>query len=370
MERWQSVHEHRVAYNLSESGVAPMTVGDLLAAGDVEEAALSLEEIALGYAQGNGEELLRRRIAALYPGAGAQNVLITHGGAEANFLTTLTLLEPGDDAVIMMPNYMQIPGLIAPWGGRALFWNLDEERGWDADVESLHALITERTKLILLTNPNNPTGRAFDDDLLDAVADAARRCGAWVIADEIYRGAEVSGPETASFWGRYEKTVITSGLSKAYGLPGLRTGWAASPDRSMIEKLWANHDYSTICSSPLTQALAAEALHPRRRNALLARTRKIIGENLPVIRAWADSRPGRFVYRAPDAGAILWLRCAGDIPSLRLAEELLRHEDTLILPGAHFGIEGHIRLGFGSSRTDLEEGLARVGAGIDRLAAS
>lgn len=369
MERWQSVHEHKVAHNLSESGVHPMTLKELLEMGGGPGSVDALLDTSLGYAQGNGEESLRERVAALYLGANVDNVLITHGGAEANFLATLRILGPGDEAVVMLPNYMQIPGLVEPWGAKLVPWPLDGSRGWSADISRLRALVNEKTKLIVITNPNNPTGRAYPAGTLDAVAAEAGRVGAWVLSDEIYRGAEVKGEETASLWGRYDRLMITSGLSKAYGLPGLRVGWVASPDRQMVERLWAYHDYSTICSSRLTQALAEHALEPGRRRAILERTRGIIRANLPVITSWADAQAGRFEYRPPDAGAILWLKYTGDAGSAGLAEEIRATEDTLVVPGDQFGMDRYMRLGFGSGGAELEEGLAAVRRAFDRLAA-
>ena len=368
MERWQSVHEHRVAFNLSESGVHPMTVRELLdLPGGDGPSGPALGDIALGYAQGNGSPRLRSRVAALYPGAGESNVLITHGGAEANFLSTMFLLGPGDEAVVMLPNYMQIHGLVPAWGARVVPWPLCEDRGWDADIDALGELVNEKTRLILITNPNNPTGRVLREDFLDAVAAVAAKSGAWVISDEIYRGAEAAGDETPSIWGRYDRVLITSGLSKAYGLPGLRTGWAASPDESMIAALWSYHDYSTICPSPLTQALAVHALEPARRRNILERTRGLVRQNLPVITAWATSQGDRFRFRPPDAGAILWMRYADEINSTELAEKVRAEEDTLIVPGDHFGMDRFLRLGFGSERAPLEEGLLRVRRAMDRL---
>jgi len=368
MERWQSVYEHQVAFNLSESGVHPLTLGELLEIGggvDPGETQ-ALFDISLGYSQGNGEVPLRERVAAIYDGAGTGNVLITHGGAEANFLSTLRILGPGDEAVVMLPNYMQIPGLVEPTGARLVPWPLDGDRGWSVNLDLLRKIVTEKTRLIVITNPNNPTGRAFGEADLDGIAAEAERVGAWVLADEIYRGAEVSGPETPTFWGRYPRTIITSGLSKAYGLPGLRTGWIASPDEEIVDHLWSYHDYATICSSPLTQVLATHALDPVRRQAILERSRGLIRANLPVIAAWADDQGGRFEYRSPDAGAILWLKYSDRTNSGKLAEEIRVTEDTLIVPGDHFGMDGYIRLGFGSGREDLVEGLARVRRVFDR----
>jgi aspartate/methionine/tyrosine aminotransferase len=371
MERWQSTWEHKVAYNLSESGVHPLSVEELLelpgADGGLVPAALL--DLRLGYTQGNGAEALRERIALLYPGADLENVLVTHGGAEANFLTTLRLLEPGDEVVMMLPNYMQTHGLVRGWGATVRGWPLRRELEWRPDPDELARLVNPKTRLIIITNPNNPTGRVLGEAFLDAVARAADRVGAWVLSDEIYRGAERDGQETPSMWGRCERLVITSGLSKAYGLPGLRIGWAASPDREMVHALWTYHDYSTICLSPITETLAIHALEPERRRRILERTRAILNRNLPLLLEWVDAQAGLFDYVPPDAGAILWVKYALEVNSSELAERARADESTLIVPGDQFGMDHYLRLGYGPEPDYLVEGLTRLRRVLERLGA-
>jgi len=362
MERWQSTYEHKVAYNLSESGVHPMTVGELLAlpGGGTPETMESLAQTGLGYAQGNGAEQLRDYISAIYPGSGLDNVLVTHGGAEANFLSTLRLLNPGDEAVVMLPNYMQTHGLIGGWGAEVKPWMLNEKEGWQPDILELEDIVSDKTRLIVITNPNNPTGLTFGASLLEGVVAAAERVGAWILADEIYRGAELEGPETPSFWGRYDRLLVTSGLSKAYGLPGLRIGWVVSPSTEMIEELWSYHDYSTIGPSTVTQALAIHALEPARRQNILQRTRGILNTNLPTLKEWVDQQKGMFKYVDPQAGAIMWVRYKLDVNSSELAERVRVDEDVLIQPGDQLGVDNYIRLGYGTEPDYLIEALTRV----------
>jgi len=369
MERWQSTYEHQVAYNLSESGVHPLSTRELLALPGETPAPSQrqLLDIRLGYAQGNGAEPLHDRVALLYPGSDRDNILITHGGAEANFLTTLELLEAGDHVVFMVPNYMQVGGLSDGWGAEVSPWPLEEETGWDADLERLGSLLRPDTKLIVVTNPNNPTGKSLGEKFVEGVVAAAEKTGAWILSDEVYRGAERDGPVTPTFWGKYDRLVVTSGLSKAYGLPGLRIGWAASPDKKKIERLWSYHDYSTICPSPPMEALATCALDPLRREKILGRTTEILRTNLPIAVEWAKEQGARFSFRPPDAGAILWLRYDDKVGSLDLAERLRKEEDVLIVPGEHFGMDGFMRIGYGGTANELREGLARVRRVMDRL---
>ena len=173
----------------------------------------------------------------MYPGAGVDHIEVTNGGSEANFITTFNLIEPGDEVVMLVPNYMQTWGLSRAFGGTIREWRLVEDREagrWRVDLDELERLVTPRTKMIVICNPNNPTGARLTAADLDGIARIADRHGAWILSDEVYRGAEIDGVETASMWGRSPNAIVTSGLSKAYGLPGLRIGWivgSAAADR-------------------------------------------------------------------------------------------------------------------------------------------
>jgi aspartate/methionine/tyrosine aminotransferase len=359
MERMQSTYENLVEYNLSESGVHPMRVGDLLASPADREAALGME---LGYPQSNGTIELRSLIAAMYPGATADNVEVTNGGSEANFVTMWSLVSPGDEVVTMVPNYGQTLGLSGGFGGVRREWKLRLEANgtrWTVDLDSLAALVNARTKLIVICNPNNPTGARFDASDLDGICRIAGTHGAWVLADEIYRGAELDGRETPSVWGRYERVVITSGLSKAYGLPGLRIGWVVSTP-AVVENTWSYHDYTTIGPGTLSDHLARIALQPAVRRRILERTRGILNTNFPVIKEWLDAHANRFTYAAPDAGAIVYTKYSDAINSTELVDRLRRLKSVLIVPGDHFGMDGYLRVGFGSETRYLRSGLDRL----------
>jgi aspartate/methionine/tyrosine aminotransferase len=366
MERWQSIWENRVAWNLSESGVHPLRVEEL--AGSAEEiAALVARE--LGYGQTNGTIELRAAIATLYPGATADHVLVTNGGSEANCVTLVHLVEPGDEVVMMMPNYMQAPGLAAGLGAVLQPWWLTGTDGrWRADLDRLEALVTPRTKAILLCNPNNPTGARFPAEDLDRICTIAQRAGAWIISDEIYRGAELDGDETPTAWGRYDRTIVTSGLSKAYGLPGLRVGWAVAPPETTAA-LWGVHDYTSIAPGVLSDHLARLALQPGRRERLLARTRGIVRANYPLVKRWIDKRHGRISHAAPEAGAIVLLRYRHPLNSTALVERLREDHSVLVVPGDHFEMDGHLRIGFGSDPEYLGSALELLGEFLDALPA-
>ena len=363
MERTQCLYENAVEYNLSESGVQPLTVAELLGP---ELDAAGLGALALRYPESNGSPLLRDRIAAFYPGATADNVLVTTGGSEANYTTLWGLLDGTARVAVMIPNYMQSWGLARAFGGRADPYRLVERREpagsrWALDVASLDRAVTRHTRVIFVTNPNNPTGAVLTELEMDAIVRAARRVNAWIVADEIYRGAEVrSEVITPTFWGRYAKVIVTAGLSKAFGLPGLRIGWIVGPPRT-VAKLWSYQDYTTLTPGLLSDRLARLAMEPEHRERILARTRAIIRRNLPRVEAWIARLGDRLHDIPPVACAIAMVRYRAPIGAIRLFDRLRIERSVLITPGAHFGVAGkYIRIGYGYDIEQTLAGLARV----------
>lgn len=358
MERMQSTYENQVEFNLSESGVRPLSARELI------EDTTGLEGLLdqpLVYSQSNGTLELRAAIAAIYPGAGVDHVEVTNGGAEANFVTTFRLIEPGDEVVMLVPNYMQTWGLARAFGGTIREWRLVEDTAggrWRVDLDALEALVSSRTRLIVICNPNNPTGARLTAAELDGIARIADLHGAWILSDEVYRGAELDGQETASMWGRSNRAIVTSGLSKAYGLPGLRIGWIVAPP-SMVASFWEYHDYVTIAPGALSDRLARVALAPARRARLIDRTRSILRANLPMVEDWLRA-DGGFHWIRPEAGAIIFARYDHPINSTELVTRLRIEQSVLVVPGDHFGMDGYLRLGFGEPREYNRTGLARL----------
>ncbi len=356
MERWQSTWENAVEYNLSESGVQPIPLRELLRDESTIDRFLGHP---LAYSQGNGTPELRSHISGLYRGSGADHVLVTNGSSEANLLATWHLVEKGDEVVVMVPNYMEIWGLAQIFGGTVKPMRLREDLRWQFDPEDLKRLVTKKTKLIAVCNPNNPTGAIMASEQRRALLDAARDSGAWLLSDEVYLGAEREGPRTESLWGAYEKTLVTNGLSKAYGLPGLRIGWVAGPPET-VATLWSYHDYTTLTPAYLSDRLAQIALEPKRREEILTRTRSILQRNYGILRTWIEDHGALFSHVPPAAGAICYLRYALSINSSELAWRLLKEKSTLIVPGDHFGMDGYMRIGMGDAKAYFTGGLNRI----------
>jgi aspartate/methionine/tyrosine aminotransferase len=320
----------------------------------------------LAYSQGNGTPELRSSIASLYRGATPDHVLVTNGSSEACLLALWHLVDPGDEIVLMLPNYMEGWGLVQMFGGKVRPLWLREELGWQFALDDLGSLVSRRTKAIVICNPNNPTGAVMRDSQRKAILDAARDAGAWLLSDEVYIGAEREGPRTESLWDGYEKALVMNGLSKAYALPGLRIGWLVGPPET-IETLWAYHDYTSLTPTYLSDRLAQIALSPGRREEILGRTRSIIQRNYDALRLWIANQGPLFTHIPPTAGAICFLRYGLKINSSDLAWRLLREASTLIVPGDHFEMDGYIRIGMGHASAYLAEGLRRIDALLQTL---
>jgi aspartate/methionine/tyrosine aminotransferase len=365
LERWQSTWENRVRFNLSESGVHPLSVRELLELADSPTDPLL--DVRLGYSQSNGTDVLRERIAALYPGATPDQVLVTTGSAEANYLAALRLIEPRDTVAMLLPNYLQLWGHAQNLGAVVRGFRLHEDRHWAPDPAEIRAAIAPGTKLVVVTNPHNPTGHILSDAARRTIVERAAEVGAWLLADEVYIGAEREAATTPSFWGPggNDRLICVAGLSKAYGLPGLRIGWLVAP-RELIADIWARHDYTTIGPSGASDRLAAIALDPAVRPRLLARTRGILQQNYPVLETWLRSFGDAFSWVPPQAGAICFARYRPRVKGEDLVERVRSGQSVLLVPGEHFGMPGYLRFGFGNETTELREALSATALGLRR----
>jgi aspartate/methionine/tyrosine aminotransferase len=358
MERMMSKLEHEVDYNLSESGVHPVLLSELL--NNEPQKIEALLATDLNYPHANGNPELRQNISALYVGARPENVLVTVGAIEANYLAVRTLLEPGDEIVIMLPNYMQIWGIAKNHDLKVKTFSLIEEDDWAPDLDELERVVTSETKLIAICNPNNPTGRILTENEMTRIVGIAERVGAWILADEVYTCAErLTDNETLSFYGRYDRVIAIGSMSKAYGLPGLRVGWATGPE-AVLDEMWARHEYLAIAATMLSNKLTTIALSPEVRPRLLARTRKYIRDGYPVLEEWMSQQTGLFSLTPPEAAAIAFVKYDLDINSTEFVKRLQKEKSVLIVPGDHFGLDHHLRISFGLPHGYLDAALERI----------
>src|SRR4051794_21683288 len=363
MERMQSTWENLVDYDMSESGVRPLTLRELTAMGfDLE----SFLDQPLGYSQSNGTIELRERVAQIYPGASVDHLEVTNGTSEANYLIALSQVQAGDVVAMQVPNYMQMWGVARSLGADVKTFRLRTDAAWEPDWDEFERAVTPRTRLLYLSNPNNPTGSVLSPAAMRRIVDRCQETGTWLLSDEVYLGAEITGPRTSSFWGMGDRVVVTSGLSKAYGIPGVRIGWIVGP-KDLVAACWSQHDYITIGPNKMSDQIARVAVEAPNRDRCYARTGEILRQNLPIAREWANGFDRRLSWTEPAAGAIGLMRYASDTPSLAIAERVRANQNTLVGPRIHVGIEGHPRIWLGGREDYLREGLRRIGTELAAL---
>jgi aspartate/methionine/tyrosine aminotransferase len=361
LERNQSLYENNVEINLTESGVHATSLRDLLTIEEIN----ALLDIQLSYGFTEGTPEVRTAVAAWHPGATADNVLITTGASEANFVSLLSAVDKGDEVIAILPNFMQIPGAARAFGANVKTVSLLEDTGWGIDAEALNAAISSKTKLIAVCNPNNPTGALISQADRSLLLRAANAADAWLLVDEIYRGAELGGgEETPTFWGQGAKVIVTGGMAKSFGHPGLRIGWVIAPEKFIYECM-RRQDYTTIGASPMSHYITSVLLTPDRRDHLLARGRSLLNANLTVLRRWVSSRNEQFSLVEPRAGGMAFLTYMGTAGSEEISRMLREQEGVFVVAGSWFGLEGRLRIGIGGDPAVLEEGLRRIGRFFD-----
>ncbi|HLJ47192.1 MAG TPA: aminotransferase class I/II-fold pyridoxal phosphate-dependent enzyme [Bryobacteraceae bacterium] len=357
MERRQSTWENVVEMDLSESGIRPVSLREL------EEMGLDVEKIMdtpLGYSQSNGTIPLRERLVQHYPGATLDHIEVTNGTSEANYIVGLTLLRDGDEVVFQTPNYMQLWGLPRSLGAQVRRFHLQLDRDWEPNWDELDAAMNAKTRLVYVSNPNNPTGSVLSAEAMKRIVARCESVGAYLLADEVYLGAEIDCERTRSFWGMSDRVIVTSGLSKAYGIPGVRIGWIVGPT-DLIADCWSQHDYLTIGPNKISDAVAHVAVEAANREKLYARTRTLLRENLAIMREWVESFNGFLTFREPKAGALCLVRYHSPTPSFELSERIREKHSVLIVPGSQLGVEGFLRIWIGAKPEFLKEGLRRIG---------
>jgi aspartate/methionine/tyrosine aminotransferase len=217
-----------------------------------------------------------------------------------------------------------------------------------------------------VSKPNNPTGSILSTEAMERIVRRCEEVGASLLADEVYLGAEIDCPRTRSFWGLSDRVIVTSGLSKAYGIPGVRIGWIVGPP-DFVHECWSQHDSLTICPNKLSDAVARVAVQEGNRNRLYERGRALLQRNRQIFGEWLAGLGEGFSYVPPEAGAIAFVKYDSPTPSLELIERIRDNQSTLIVPGIHLGLEGYVRIWLGGEEEYLKEGLRRVGAEMSAM---
>jgi aspartate/methionine/tyrosine aminotransferase len=361
LERWMTAHELHVDYDIAESGIYPLTAGELLTMASPESDARLEEMLALrlGYSEANGTLELRSHLAATYAGCTTDNILVATGAIEANFLAFNTLLEPGDHVVAPFPAYQQLYSVPRALGCDVDLWRVGPETGFRFDLDELERLVQPRTRLIVLNSPHNPTGAILSAADLQRIYDLAESVGAMILSDEAYRWLTVPGGEAAAppVYNLGTAGISVGTLSKPFGLPGLRIGWLAAP-AEIAARCWAMRDYVSLSPGKLNDYLAILAI--KHRDKIVERNRAIIAANLSAAEDWVAGHAPLLSWTPPRGGllALLWYNL--EIPSLELANRLSDDYGVMLAPGSAFGLEHCLRIGIGQEPSVFAAALERV----------
>jgi aspartate/methionine/tyrosine aminotransferase len=358
LERYFDRHEFSAKYLLSCSDCEPMALTDLLDMADADSRRL-WDNLTLAYTHTAGYPALRAAIADMYPGLAAEDILVM-APEEGIFLFMQSLLQPGDHVICTFPGYQSLHELGRAAGCEMSMWTLEENRGWHLSLDELEAMIRRDTRLVIVNFPHNPTGFLPGRDEFLQLVEIVRRSGAYLFSDEMYRFLEFDEAATLpAACERYAKAVSLSGLSKSFGLPGLRLGWLASRDRDLLQRISRLKDYTTICNSAPGEILGLVAL--RAREKIIADQRERIRRNMNALDGFMQSHARHFRWPRPQAGSVCFPRMLSTDNTHRFCETLVNAAGIMLVPSSMFGYgDRHVRFGFG--REDFP-------AVLDRLAA-
>lgn len=356
VEKWLNKYERGVEINISETCVDPFTLGEFLALMKREDFFRDFLNTKLSYGYIPGSPSLRQGLANLYDDLGPENILVTGGAIGANFLVLYSLVEPGDTVISVFPTYQQLYSVARSFGANVKLLKLCMSDGWLPNIDNLADLVDSNTKLIVINNPNNPTGSLIESEQLQAVCEIAEDVGAYVLNDESYRDLYVNPRDSVpSVVELGNMAIATGSFSKMFSLTGLRLGWIAA-ERSIIEECEDRRDYTTISNGMIDDALASLAVE--KVDLILNRNLGIIRTNHRILSDWVDEEP-LIEWVPPRAGTVAFLRHRLNVSSDELCLRLMREKDVLLVPGSCFEMDGFLRIGFGNDTKVLKEGLYR-----------
>jgi aspartate/methionine/tyrosine aminotransferase len=364
VERWMNTYEKDVEVNMAETCVQPFTLREFLkfTGRDYFFDEIMDKQLTYGDIEGNPE--LREGISRLYDDSSPENILVTGGAIEANFNAFYSLVEPGDTVISVFPAYQQLFSVAKGFGAKVKMLHLKSESRWLPDIEELKTLVDDKTKMVVVNNPHNPTGSLIDTKMLRSICEVADEAGAYVLSDEAYRGLYIKdGDYVPSIVDVYEKGIATGSFSKPISLTGLRLGWITS-NGEVIRQCMLHRDYTTISKGMIDEALAVVAMDNI--DKILKRNLSIIRSNHRYLDDWIRNEP--FIeWVKPRAGSVGFMRCSLDMSSEELCQRLIEEKSTFMVPGDCFGVPKHIRIGYGNRIAVLEEGLKRFTDFLDKF---
>ena len=359
VEEWMNAWEVGAKYNIAETCVDSISMNELfeLTGEDKTEFLNRLCARRLSYGDIEGLPEFRKGVCGLYKTLNIENIVPTHGASGANHHVFYSLISPGDRVVSIMPTYQQLYSIPESYGADVQILHLSKENNYLPDLEKLRRLVTPETKMICINNPNNPTGALMSEQLLREIVEIARSADAWILCDEVYRHLSQEDGWCPSIVDLYEKGISVSSMSKVFSLAGLRLGWIATHDMSVVKSCLSHRDYNLVSCGVFDEMLAAAAL--KHRDKLLERSRKIVRENLQILDDWVGSEP-HVNYVKPKAGTTALVYYDLDISSYEFCEEMYKKTGAFVTPGDCFEVPHSMRIGYAYGKQDLIDGLKAI----------
>ena len=359
VEEWMNAWEVGAKYNIAETCVDSINMNELfeLTGEDKTEFLNRLCARRLSYGDIEGLPEFRKGVCGLYKTLNIENIVPTHGASGANHHVFYSLISPGDRVVSIMPTYQQLYSIPESYGADVQILHLSKENNYLPDLEKLRRLVTPETKMICINNPNNPTGALMSEQLLREIVEIARSADAWILCDEVYRHLSQEDDWCPSIVDLYEKGISVSSMSKVFSLAGLRLGWIATHDMSVVKSCLSHRDYNLVSCGVFDEMLAAAAL--KHRDKLLERSRKIVRENLQILDDWVGSEP-HVSYVKPKAGTTALVYYDLDISSYEFCEEMYKKTGAFVTPGDCFEVPHSMRIGYAYGKQDLIDGLKAI----------
>ncbi|PUU92393.1 MULTISPECIES: aminotransferase [Halanaerobium] len=356
VEEWMNEYEMDAEYNIAETCVESLTVEELLNFSDDPAARLEeIKKMQLTYGDIKGSAAFKKGVSSLYQSIKPENVLPSHGAIGANFLLLYSLIEAGDQVVSVFPTYQQLYSIPESFGAEVKKLELKYEDQFLPDLDKLRTMVNQKTKLIAVNNPNNPSGVVMGEDILKKLVEIASEVDAYILADEVYRGFDL-GEEIPSIADLYEKGISVGSMSKVFSLAGLRMGWIAGPEE-VIELCQLHRDYTTISNSMISDYLSVIAL--KNKDKIIKRNLAKVKKQLKILDEWVKQEE-LIDYVKPNGGTTAFLKYNLDLDSETFAKKLFNKKGVLVVPGTAFGREGFLRIGFAGNEKELKEGLARL----------
>ena len=359
VEEWMNAWEVGAKYNIAETCVDSISMNELfeLTGEDKTEFLNRLCARRLSYGDIEGLPEFRKGVCGLYKTLNIENIVPTHGASGANHHVFYSLISPGDRVVSIMPTYQQLYSIPESYGADVQILHLSKENNYLPDLEKLRRLVTPKTKMICINNPNNPTGALMSEQILREIVEIARSADAWILCDEVYRHLSQEDGWCPSIVDLYEKGISVSSMSKVFSLAGLRLGWIATHDMSVVKSCLSHRDYNLVSCGVFDEMLAAAAL--KHRDKLLERSRKIVRENLQILDDWGGSEP-HVSYVKPKAGTTALVYYDLYISSYEFCEEMYKKTGAFVTPGDCFEVPHSMRIGYAYGKQDLIDGLKAI----------